>query len=144
VDDVHRRQLHHWQWRGTIDVVRPTGPMAISNIGFQDTSVSPVIEYNLGPVLTEDGYAAIAQKALTSVYPQNGVLQPDLDGGTRAWCIPYPMPDQHHAARVIYVQTPVAELRRCPTPLPCLRGIVGFYGWVWRKNCRVPLMPPDA
>ena len=34
----------------TINCARPTGPLAIDNVGFQDTSVSPTIEYNLGPV----------------------------------------------------------------------------------------------
>jgi hypothetical protein len=83
---------------GTIDVARPTGPMAISNIGFQDTSVSPVIEYNLGPVLTEDGYAAIAQKALTSVYPQNFYYNPTYTSGLGVHH-PVSHSDQHHAAR---------------------------------------------
>jgi hypothetical protein len=61
---------------GVINCARPTGPMDITNIGFQDTSVSPTIEYNLGPVLTEDAYAGIAQKALTSVYPQAAYYNP--------------------------------------------------------------------
>ena len=93
---------------GTIDVARPTGPMAISNIGFQDTSVSPVIEYNLGPVLTEDGYAAIAQKALTSVYPQNFYYNPTYTSGLGV-IIPYPIPTSTTLQGVIYVQTPVEE-----------------------------------
>ena len=46
---------------GAVNCARPTGPMDIVDIGFQDTSVSPTIEYNLGPVLTDDAWAGIAQ-----------------------------------------------------------------------------------
>ena len=93
---------------GTVDVALPTGPMAISNIGFQDTGVNPVMEYTLGPVLTEDGYAAIAQKALTSVYPQNWYYNPTYTAGLGV-LIPYPIPTSTTLEGVIYVQTPVAE-----------------------------------
>ncbi len=93
---------------GTINVARPTGPMAISNIGFQDTSVSPTMEYNLGPVLTEDAYAAIAQKGLTSVYPQNWYYNPTFASGLGV-LIPYPIPTSTTLQGVIYTQTPVAE-----------------------------------
>ncbi len=93
---------------GTINVARPTGPMAIQNIGFQDTSVSPTMEYNLGPPLTEDAYAAIAQKALTSVYPQNWYYNPTFSSGLGV-LIPYPIPTSTTLQGVIYTQTPVSE-----------------------------------
>ena len=93
---------------GAVDVARPTGPLSIENIGFQDTSVSPTMEYNLGPVLTEDGYAAIAQKALTSVYPQNWYYKPTFAAGLGV-LIPNPIPTSATLQGVIYTHTPVSE-----------------------------------
>ena len=93
---------------GAVDVARPTGPLSIENIGFQDTSVSPTMEYNLGPVLTEDGYAAIAQKALTSVYPQNWYYNPTFAAGL-GLLVPYPIPTSATLQGVIYTHTPVSE-----------------------------------
>ena len=75
----------------TVNVARPTGPMAIDSIGFQDTSVSPTMEYALGPVLTVDAYAAIAQKGLTSVFPQNWYYDPTYTSGFGT-LYPYPVP----------------------------------------------------
>jgi hypothetical protein len=93
---------------GAVDVARPTGPLSIENIGFQDTSTSPTIEYNLGPVLTEDGYAGIAQKALTSVFPQNWYYNPTFTSSL-GLLIPYPIPTSNTLEGVIYTHTPVAE-----------------------------------
>jgi|TARA_R110002110_G_scaffold228883_1_gene444307 hypothetical protein len=93
---------------GAVDVARPTGPLSIENIGFQDTSPSPTIEYNLGPVLTEDGYAGIAQKGLTSVFPQNWYYNPTF-ASNFGLLIPYPIPTSTTLEGVIYTHTPVAE-----------------------------------
>ena len=92
----------------TVNVARPTGPMAIDNNGFQDTSVSPTIEYQLGPVLTVDAYAAIAQKALTSPFPQNWYYDPTFTSGFGT-LYPYPVPTSTTLEGVIYTQSPVAE-----------------------------------
>ena len=92
----------------TVNVARPTGPMAIADIGFQDTSVSPTIEYSLGPVLTVDAFANIAQKALTSEYPQNWYYDPSYTGGFGTLS-PYPVPTSSTLEGVIYTQSPVAE-----------------------------------
>lgn len=93
---------------GVINCARPTGPMDITNIGFQDTSVSPTIEYNLGPVLTEDAYAGIAQKALTSVYPQAAYYNPTWTGGLGLIYL-WPLPTSTTLQGVIYTPVPVAE-----------------------------------
>jgi len=92
----------------TVDVARPTGPLAIQNIGFQDTAPSVTIEYNLGPPLTEDAYAGIAQKTLTSVFPQNWYYNPTYSSGY-GLLIPYPVPTSETLEGVIYTLTPVAE-----------------------------------
>jgi|TARA_R110001599_G_scaffold134722_1_gene312775 hypothetical protein len=93
----------------TVNVARPTGPLSIENIGFQDTSVSPTIEYNLGPVLTEDGYAGIAQKGLTSVFPQVWYYNPTYDASGFGLLTPYPIPTSITLEGVIYTHTPVSE-----------------------------------
>jgi len=93
---------------GAVDVARPTGPLSIENIGFQDTAPSPTIEYNLGPVLTEDGYAGIAQKSLTSVFPQKWYYNPTFTSSL-GLLIPYPIPTSLTLEGVIYTHTPVAE-----------------------------------
>ena len=92
----------------TINCARPTGPLAIDNIGFQDTSVSPTMEYNLGPVLTEDAYDGIAQKDLTSVFPQTAYYNPTYNSGfglIRLW----PIPTSSTLQGVIYTLVPVSE-----------------------------------
>ena len=93
---------------GVINCARPTGPMGVTNVGFQDTSVSPTIEYNLGPLLTEDAYAGIAQKALTSVYPQAMYYNPTFTSGLGLIYL-WPIPTSTTLQGVIYTPVPVAE-----------------------------------
>jgi len=90
----------------TVNVVRPVSPQAIQNIGFIDTSVSPTLERQLGPCLTEDAYAAIPQKALTSPYPQFFYYNPTMPTGT---LIPYPIPTSTTLQGVMYTQTALAQ-----------------------------------
>ena len=92
----------------TINCARPTGPLAIDNIGFQDTSVSPTMEYNLGPVLTEDAYDGIAQKDLTSVFPQTAYYNPPYNSGF-GWIRLWPIPTSSTLQGVIYTLVPVSE-----------------------------------
>ena len=93
---------------GAVNCARPTGPMDIVDIGFQDTSVSPTIEYNLGPVLTDDAWAGIAQKELTSVYPQAWYYNPTWTAGL-GLLHPWPIPTSTTLQGVIYAPTPVSE-----------------------------------
>jgi len=93
---------------GAVNCARPTGPMDIVDIGFQDTSVSPTIEYNLGPVLTDDAWAGIAQKELTSVYPQAWYYNPTWTAGL-GLLYPWPIPTSTTLQGVIYAPTPVSE-----------------------------------
>jgi len=93
---------------GAIDCARPTGPTAIDNIGFQDTSVSPTMEYNLGPALTEDAWAGIAQKGLTSVYPQAVYYDPTYAAGLGTIYL-WPIPTSTTLQGVIYTLVPVSE-----------------------------------
>ena len=58
-------------------------------------------------MLTVDAYAAIAQKALTSVYPQNWYYDPTFTSGFGT-LYPYPVPTSTTLEGVIYTQSPVA------------------------------------
>jgi hypothetical protein len=93
---------------GVINCARPTGPTAIDNVGFQDTSVTPTIEYNLGPPLTEDAYDGIPQKALTSVYPQSVYYNPTYASGLGLIYL-WPIPTSTTLQGVIYTLVPVSE-----------------------------------
>jgi len=103
----------------------PTGPMDITNIGFQDTSVSPTIEYNLGPVLTEDAYAGIAQKGLTSVYPQAAYYNPTWTSGLGLIYL-WPLPTSTTLQGVIYTPVPVAEFASLSTTISLPPGYRRF------------------
>lgn len=94
-----------------INVVRPVSPEAITAIGYQDTSVSPTLE-RLLPLLTEDAYAAIPQKALTGVYPQAFYYNPTLTTGT---LIQYPLPTSATLQGVIYTQIALTEFAALTT-----------------------------
>lgn len=107
-----------------VDVVRPVSPQAITNIGFQDTSVSPTLERMLGPCLTEDAYAAIPQKALTSVYPQFFYYNPTMPTGT---LIPYPLPTSSTLQGVLYTQTALTQFAALTTTLTLPPGYARFF-----------------
>tara|TARA_R110000751_G_scaffold210465_1_gene314197 strand:- start:397 stop:1137 length:741 start_codon:yes stop_codon:yes gene_type:complete len=93
----------------TVNVARPTGPLAIQNIGFQDTAPDTTIEYNLGPPLTEDAYDGISQKTLTSTFPQVWYYNPTYDASGYGILIPYPIPTSTTLEGVIYSPSPVSE-----------------------------------
>ena len=93
----------------TVNIARPTGPLAIQNIGFQDTAPDTTIEYNLGPPLTEDAYDGISQKTLTSTFPQVWYYNPTYDASGFGVLIPYPIPTSTTLEGVIYSPTPVSE-----------------------------------
>lgn len=108
----------------TVNVVRPISPQAIHNIGFQDTSVSPTLERLLGPCLTDDAYAAIPQKALTSPYPQFFYYNPTLPTGT---LIPYPIPTSTTLQGVLYTETALTQFAALSTTFTLPPGYARFF-----------------
>ena len=86
---------------GDINIVRP---VSMSNIGYQDTSTSPVLELPLFS-LTDDEYAAIPQKGLTSAIPTAAYYNPTFASGFGT-LIPWPIPTSTTLQWVIY--SPVA------------------------------------
>lgn len=118
----------------TVNVARPGGPEFIENIGYQDTSQSPVTEYVLGRPLTEDAYAAIAQKAFQSTYPTAWYYRPGATTGTlTAW----PVPTSTTLQGVLYTATPLAEFTSLSDTLALPPGYRRFI----RTNLAVELAP---
>ena len=93
---------------GNVACTRPIAPTDILNIGYQDTSVSPVQEYLLGRPLTEDAYAAITPKALTATYPQYWYYNPTF-AASLGTLTPWPVPTSSSLEGVIYTPVPVTE-----------------------------------
>lgn len=106
-----------------VNVVRPVSPQAITSIGFQDTSVSPTLE-RLVPLLTDDAYAAIPQKALTNVYPQAFYYDPTFPTGT---LIPYPIPTSSTLQGVVYTPTALTQFASLATTLTLPPGYQRFF-----------------
>lgn len=109
---------------GTINIPRPTGPEAIQNIGYQDTALSPVAEMLLGRPLTEDQYAAIAQKTLEGPYPARFYYNPTYPLGTLK---PWPIPTSGTLEGVIYAPTPLTEPASLDTVIALPPGYRRFY-----------------
>lgn len=70
---------------GAINIGRP---MFLDHVNYVDNSVSPALEIPLGRLLTDDEYAAIPNKALTSIRPQAAYYRPDFPLGM---LIPWPI-----------------------------------------------------
>lgn len=117
---------------GTINIARPVSPEAIENIGYQDTSLSPVTETLLGRPLSEDQYAGIAQKALTALYPARFYYRPDWPLGA---LIPWPLPTSSTLQGVIYTATPLTE----PAALSDTISLPPGYRRFYRTNLRLEL-----
>lgn len=93
----------------TVNITRPVNPQVIANIGYQDTSVTPVQERLFGGVLTQDQYDAIPQKTLTGVYPAMWFYNPTFGTTGFGTLSPWPVPTSSTLQGVIYAPTPVAE-----------------------------------
>jgi hypothetical protein len=52
---------------GTVNIARP---VYVEHVNYQDTSATPVLEYQLQP-MTDDAWSKLPQRALTSVRPTN-------------------------------------------------------------------------
>ncbi len=74
---------------GDINVLRPSLPNGLE-VRYQDTSVSPTIEYRMNS-LTDDAWQLIPQKGLTSPLPTNYYYQPTYASGFGSlylWMVP--------------------------------------------------------
>jgi len=119
----------------TINVARPVSPQAIVNIGFQDTSVSPVLEYSGLAILTPDEYAGLSLKTQMSPYPTRFYYNPTFGTTGFGTIMPFPIPTASNLQGVIYVPTPVTEFTSQSTTLALPPG----YKRMLRLNLAVEL-----
>lgn len=90
----------------TISVARPVNADAIDNIAYLNNNFTTPQETNLGPCLTEDAYAAIPNKSLSSPLPTYFYYSPTWPTGT---LIPWPIPSSSLLQGVMYTRTAITE-----------------------------------
>lgn len=91
---------------GNINIVRP---VYLENVRFQDTSITPTLEYPLTE-LTDDSYAQLAQKGQTSTLPAYYYYNPTFTSGTGlGTLIPWPIPTSATLQWVIYAPTAIPQ-----------------------------------
>lgn len=93
---------------GDINIFRPPSMNFIDKVRYQDTSVSPTIEYRLQP-LTRDAYQAIPQKTLTSPLPTMWFYEPTYTSSAFGSMYLWMVPTQASLQGVIYAPTPISE-----------------------------------
>jgi hypothetical protein len=94
----------------TVNVLRPVSVQQISNIGYIDTSVSPVLERTFGGCLTEQEYQSVPQKAFTAAsYPTAWYYDPTFGTTGYGTLRPFPIPTLSTLQGVIYSGVPVDE-----------------------------------
>ncbi len=109
---------------GDINIARPINADAIENIGYVDNAVSPAFEVQQGPCLTEDAYAAIPVKTLTSPLPQVWYYSPTFALGTLK---PFPVPSQSNLLGVLYARTAVSEFTSLTQTVSVPNGYRRFF-----------------
>lgn len=110
----------------TINVARPVSPQAILDIGYQDTSLSPVQEISGLPVLTTDQYAGLPLKTMTGTYPTSFYYSPTFGATGFGTISVFPVPTGSNLQGVIYTPSPVAELTDLNTTLSVPPGYRRF------------------
>jgi len=106
-----------------IDTPRLQSPNQISSIGFQDTSYTPTYE-RLITLLTDDAWAAVRQKTLTSPYPEYMFYNPTLATGLVS-C--YPTPTSTTLEGVMYVRTQLETFAATTTTFTLPRGYARYF-----------------
>jgi hypothetical protein len=111
---------------GNVACSRPVSPTDILNIGYQDTSLSPVEEFLLNRPLSEDAYAALSPKTLTATYPQYYYYNPTF-ASSLGTLTPWPVPTSSSLEGVIYTPTPVSEFTSTAETILLPPGYRRFY-----------------
>jgi len=107
---------------GDINIVRPT---FISGIRFIDTSQDPDLEMPLS-ILTDDAYAAIALKALTSTLPAAAYYRPTYASGFGT-LIPWPIPTSTTLQWALYYPVQMPQLAATTSTLAIPPGYHRFF-----------------
>ena len=110
-----------------------TRPVFFEGIKFQDTSTDPATEYNLVPH-TEDSWAQVRLKDLTSVFPNSYYYNPTYPNGT---IYLWPVPTSATLELVLYSWTAVPQF----TGLTVSASLPPGYQRAIVKNLAVDLAP---
>ncbi len=84
-------------------------PVFIEKVNFQDTFLTPDMEYSLGDLLTEQQYAAIPMKALTAPYPISVYWNPTYITTGYGTLTPWPIPTSTTLQWVVYAWTAIVQ-----------------------------------
>lgn len=112
---------------GDVDIVRP---VFVEDIRFIDTSQDPDIELGLGPMLTDQSYATIPQKAATSTYPTRVYYNPTFTGTGLGTITFWPVPTSATLLGVIYAPTALTQIVSLNTTLLLQPG----YRWFLQEQ----------
>lgn len=127
---------------GSVNIARP---VYVTDIRFQDTSITPTLEMALDE-LTDQGYANIPQKSITSTYPTARYYNPTFTSTGYATITLWPVPTSSTLQGVIYHPTTLIQVASLDTTLLLQPG----YQWMLTENLAVALAPehgiqvPDA
>jgi hypothetical protein len=119
---------------GTAQVVNRARPMFVDHVTIQDTSPNPDVEISLGDILTDDGWASIQVKALTSTWPSAAYYNPTYPYGTISF---WPIPTLTTLQGVLYAPTAVAQFAALTDTVALPPG----YAQMIVKNLAVDLAP---
>ena len=89
---------------GNVNIIRP---VYLTNIAYVDTSQEPDLEVPLYQ-LTDDGYAGISQKAMTSTLPTQAYYNPTYSS-SQGTLIPWPIPTSTTLLWAIYHPVAIAQ-----------------------------------
>lgn len=104
---------------GDVNIVRP---IFVDHVNFVDTSMDPDLEMPLR-MLTDDAYAALSLKALTSTYPQYAYYNPTYPTATLTL---WPAPTSSTLLGAIYVPTAVTTFAAASTSVSLPPGYEAF------------------
>jgi len=115
---------------GNFNVARP---VFVDHVRLLDTAVSPTLESGLVP-FTDDAWALVTQKALTSTEPTNYYYNPTFPLGTLTL---WPVPTGTTLTGVLYAPQQVAELANLNTAISLPPG----YRRMLVKNLALEMSP---
>lgn len=134
-----------------VNVIKPS---SIEFIRFQDTSISPTLEYPL-TMLTDDAWALVPQKNLTSTLPTSYYYNPTYQGGTSDYGSLYlwPIPSSATLQGLLYAPSQVSNPINLTDTIVLPQGYQWFiqenmavkYATTWRENIPVdPMLVKSA
>ena len=113
-------------------VVNVARPVLVDHVHFIDTAPAPDIEYPLTS-LSEDGWSSIAQKALTSPFPEAYYYNPTLASGLISL---WPVPTSTTLQGVLYAPAAIAQFAALTTTVSLPPG----YARMIVKNLALELL----